>query len=160
MKLFLFSTPRGLVVPDDLRQRLLRFVPAPPAPELATLEELPTHVFPDGDPGASTGATAAAMRVLSGHLSGGDFYPPEARQHTWQQVIGPIKAFAWPMLLQASGLAKLNGARLERSPAGITSRIDLRCPQTTGRSPQRKPIREAGHERPDHPSRGAGLRLS
>jgi hypothetical protein len=112
------------MVPDDLRQRLLEFVPAPPAPELATLAALPTHVAADGAAAVPSGAsdpsndsipltyrdteiealadlptvlrlvaqgalsvsaktarpTAAAMRALSGHLSGGDFYPPESRQ--------------------------------------------------------------------------------
>jgi hypothetical protein len=62
--------------------------------------------------------TAAAMRALSQHLTGGDFYPLESRQKRWQQVVGPMKAFAWPMLLQAGGLAKLNGTRLALTRAG------------------------------------------
>jgi hypothetical protein len=33
-------------------------------------------------------------------------------------VIGPIKAFAWPLLLQAGGLAKRNGTRLALTRAG------------------------------------------
>lgn len=162
LQLFLFPSASGLAVPRDLRERLREFVPPPPAPELATLEELPTHVNGDGNPvvcdspdGVPDGCmpltcrdtelealtdlptvlrlvahgavsvssktrrpSAATMRALSGHLIGGDFYPLESRQQPWQQVIGPMKAFAWPMLLQAGGLAKVNGTRLALTRAG------------------------------------------
>ncbi|MFM9888181.1 MAG: hypothetical protein ACKVQT_34585, partial [Burkholderiales bacterium] len=37
----------------------------------------------------------------------------------WDQEIGPIKAFAWPMLLQAGALAIRSGGHLALSPAGV-----------------------------------------
>jgi hypothetical protein len=45
--------------------------------------------------------SAATVRTIADHLALGDFYPDE-----------PISAFAWPLLLQAGGLAKLDGTRL------------------------------------------------
>ena len=63
--------------------------------------------------------SAAALRILSGKLPAGDFYPWVEKQNKWDQEIGPIKAFAWPMLLQAGGLAVRNGGRLVLSPAGV-----------------------------------------
>ena len=50
--------------------------------------------------------TAATMRTID-HLVHGDFYAEEC-----------IAAVAWPLLVQAGGLAKLDGTRLELSPKG------------------------------------------
>ena len=61
----------------------------------------------------------AALRVLSEKLAGGDFYPWVEKKNKWDQEIGPIKAFAWPLLLQAGGLALRAGGRLALSPAGV-----------------------------------------
>src|SRR3954466_4543301 len=49
-------------------------------------------------------ATVTAVREV---LVAGDFYPDEA-----------IAAFAWPLLLQAGGLAELQGSRLSPPPEG------------------------------------------
>ena len=62
---------------------------------------------------------AAALRLLTEKLVGGDFYPWVEKKRKWDQEIGPIKAFAWPMLLQAAGLAVRTAGRLTLSPAGI-----------------------------------------
>jgi hypothetical protein len=51
-------------------------------------------------------ATVTAVREV---LVAGDFYPDEA-----------IAAFAWPLLLQAGGLARLEGSRLALTPRGRT----------------------------------------
>jgi hypothetical protein len=53
---------------------------------------------------------ASAIRALAGVLDGGDFYADEQ--------VGPIKAFAWPLLVQAGGLADLAGSRLRLTMAG------------------------------------------
>ncbi|WP_426504354.1 hypothetical protein ACPPVO_43220 [Dactylosporangium sp. McL0621] len=50
------------------------------------------------------GATVAAVAEV---LDGGDFYPNE-----------PIAAFAWPLLIQAGGLAELAGGRLQLTDRG------------------------------------------
>jgi hypothetical protein len=51
--------------------------------------------------------SAATIRAIDAHLVYGDFYADE-----------PIAAFAWPLLLQAGGLARLDGARLQPTPKG------------------------------------------
>ena len=50
--------------------------------------------------------TAATMRTID-HLVHGDFYAEEC-----------IAAVAWPLLVQAGGLAKLDGTRFELTPKG------------------------------------------
>jgi hypothetical protein len=50
--------------------------------------------------------TSAAMRAVAAVLDEGDFYAGG------EQEIGPIRAFAWPLLVQASGLAERSGSRL------------------------------------------------
>ena len=59
--------------------------------------------------GASTRRpTAATVKVVEDVLVAGDFY----------ESCEPIAAFAWPLLIQVGGLARLAGTRLELSPRG------------------------------------------
>ena len=51
--------------------------------------------------------TAATIRTIDAHLVHGDFYAEER-----------IAAVAWPLLVQAGGLAKLDGTRLQLAPKG------------------------------------------
>ena len=51
--------------------------------------------------------SAATVTAVAGVLAGGDFYPDE-----------PIAAFAWPLLIQAGGLAELAGGRLQLTAKG------------------------------------------
>lgn len=51
--------------------------------------------------------STATVRAVAEVLVAGDFYPDD-----------PIAAFAWPLLLQAGGLARLDGTRLVLTPAG------------------------------------------
>ena len=55
---------------------------------------------------------------MAEELSGGDFYAPTADTTPDNETIGPIKAFAWPMLLQGAGLVQRNGSKSALSPAG------------------------------------------
>jgi len=50
---------------------------------------------------------AATVAAVADVLDDGDFYPGE-----------PIAAFAWPLLLQAGGLAELAGGRLQLTDRG------------------------------------------
>jgi hypothetical protein len=50
---------------------------------------------------------AASVAAIADVLDGGDFYPGE-----------PIAAFAWPLLVQAGGLAELAGGRLQLTDRG------------------------------------------
>lgn len=59
-------------------------------------------------------ASAATIRAVSARLVDGDFYSGE-----------PIAAFAWPLLLQAGGLARIDGGRLQLTTKG---RAALRMP--------------------------------
>lgn len=66
-------------------------------------------------------ATTAAISAI---LLGGDFYDrprhPAARSKSKKirDEIGPIRGLAWPMILQAAGLAEATGTRLKLSRAG------------------------------------------
>jgi hypothetical protein len=53
---------------------------------------------------------AATVSAVAGVLAGGDFYPAD-----------PIAAFAWPLLIQAGGLAELAGSRLQLTAKGRTA---------------------------------------
>ena len=57
---------------------------------------------------------AATVRLVEDVLVTGDYYDRTDRRGAGE----PIAAFAWPMLLQAGGLARLCGAGLELSPRG------------------------------------------
>ena len=62
--------------------------------------------------------TAAGARAIAEVLYGGDFYPPDEQMGNWGPEVGPIKAFAWPLIAQAAGLAELAGTRLQLTAAG------------------------------------------
>ena len=64
--------------------------------------------------------TAASLKAIADVLPGGDFYTEED-QDDYREQGGfdlKIKAFAWPMLLQAGGLAQRSGDNLALTPAG------------------------------------------
>jgi hypothetical protein len=54
---------------------------------------------------------AATVRLVEDVLVAGDYYDRRADGE-------PIAAFGWPMLLQAGGLARMEGTRLELTPRG------------------------------------------
>jgi hypothetical protein len=62
--------------------------------------------------------TAAGAKAITGMLQGGDFYPPEENADKWTTDPGPMKAFAWPLILQNAGLAELAGTKLQLTPTG------------------------------------------
>jgi hypothetical protein len=62
--------------------------------------------------------TAAGARAITGILQGGDFYPPEEDTDEWTTDPGPMKAFAWPLILQNAGLAELAGKKLQLTSSG------------------------------------------
>lgn len=137
------AAEKNLGVPCDLRQRLLEFVPEPEVVKIKTQEQLDaaedqfTRLAErdalyeltlmmrtiDSEPitvGEKTGQpSTAAQRLLAAKLPTGDFYPWVEKTDKWEQQVGPIKAFAWPLLLQAGGLANRTGTRLTLSPTGV-----------------------------------------
>ncbi len=67
--------------------------------------------------------TASATKLIAPLLRGGDYYyqpddEPPTRKKSYEQEIGPIKAFAWPLILQAARLAEISGNHLTLTKAG------------------------------------------
>ncbi len=58
--------------------------------------------------------SAASMKRISEALDGGDFYASTE----CEADVGPIQAFAWPLLLQAGRFARQDGSRLALTAAG------------------------------------------
>jgi hypothetical protein len=123
------------VLPDDLKRQLSVFVPAPRTATIASSAELPEEMhltvretertaqldllrvlraIEQGKVSVSDKTrrpSAAAVRAVAEVLAGGDFYDLDGEP-------GPIKAFAWPLLVQAGRLAELAGSRLRLTRAG------------------------------------------
>ena len=63
--------------------------------------------------------SAAAVKEITTILEGGDYYPVLPVKSKWHdENAGPIRAFAWPMIVQAGGLAQLSGSKLQLTKAG------------------------------------------
>jgi hypothetical protein len=63
--------------------------------------------------------SAAAMTAIERVLEGADVYPHSVPRGAYDDSSpGPVRAFAWPMLLQAGGLAQLKGNLLTLTRAG------------------------------------------
>ncbi len=64
-------------------------------------------------------ASSASIDAISEVLEGGDYYPHVPPKDKWHdENAGPIRAFAWPLLIQAGGLAQRTGTRLQLTKAG------------------------------------------
>jgi hypothetical protein len=63
-------------------------------------------------------ASGATMAEIAALLRDGDFYELHPKKPKWEQEIGPVKAFAWPLLVQAAGLVELHGHKLALTKAG------------------------------------------
>jgi len=66
-------------------------------------------------------ASAAATQMIAGELDGGDFYDLAEKRERWEQAVGPIRAFAWPLLAQAGRLAEPKGSKLALTKKGHTA---------------------------------------
>jgi hypothetical protein len=64
--------------------------------------------------------SAATIAEIAALLRGGDYYyaPDQPKKKRYEQEVGPVKAFAWLLLVQAAGLAELSGKRLALTKAG------------------------------------------
>ena len=64
-------------------------------------------------------ATSATIEAITNVLEGGDYYQRLPAKDKWHdENAGPIRAFAWPLLLQAGGLAQLSGSKLQLTKSG------------------------------------------
>jgi hypothetical protein len=64
--------------------------------------------------------SASAIRAVADVLHGGDFYEESVDQKAGEAA-GPIKAFAWPLILQAAGFTHLKSGYLEISKDARTA---------------------------------------
>lgn len=64
--------------------------------------------------------SSATVDEIAALLQGGDYYytPGQPKRKRHEQEVGAIKAFAWPLLVQAVGLAEQRGKRLALTKAG------------------------------------------
>jgi hypothetical protein len=62
--------------------------------------------------------STATVNAVAAVLEGGDYYPYEPRDRRDEANAGPIRAFAWPLILQGGGLAQRAGSRLQLTRAG------------------------------------------
>ena len=60
----------------------------------------------------------SSMKLIESALYGGDFYSSSARFGKDADKVGPMKPFAWPLLLQAAKLAVKEDSRLKLTKAG------------------------------------------
>jgi hypothetical protein len=94
--------------------------------ELRVRQELPAMLRLAGQGGIAVGAktglpSAAAIRRIEALLLDGDWYDEDddlALQRWAGGSIRPIRAFAWPLLLQTGGLAKVDGSKLVLTAKG------------------------------------------
>ena len=64
-------------------------------------------------------ASGTSMVRIAESLQGGDcFDAAEKKKDSWSQVPGPVRSFAWPLLIQAGRLAQLKGSKLVLTKAG------------------------------------------
>ncbi len=63
--------------------------------------------------------SSSTVDAIAAILDHGDYYPGKpAKDKSNDENAGSIRAFAWPMLVQAGGLAQLAGTRLQLTKAG------------------------------------------
>jgi hypothetical protein len=63
--------------------------------------------------------SAATIKAITKVLEGGDYYPILPVKSKWHnENAGPIRAFAWPLIVQAGGLAQLSGSKLQLTKDG------------------------------------------
>ncbi|MBI2467286.1 MAG: helicase-associated domain-containing protein [Candidatus Rokubacteria bacterium] len=66
-------------------------------------------------------ASSATVDAITAVLEGGDYYPFVPPKDKWcDENAGPVRAFAWPLLIQAGGLAQRSGSRLTLTRANDT----------------------------------------
>jgi hypothetical protein len=62
-------------------------------------------------------APSATIEAITTVLDNGDYYPlPQNKWH--DENAGPMRAFAWPLLIQAGGLVQVFGSKLQLTRAG------------------------------------------
>jgi hypothetical protein len=64
-------------------------------------------------------ASSTTIDAITAVLDGGDYYPFVPAKDKWHdENAGPMRAFAWSLLIQAGGLAELSGSKLQLTKTG------------------------------------------
>jgi len=64
-------------------------------------------------------ASSATLDEITTVLDSSDYYPFMQPQNQWHnENAGPMRAFAWPLLIQAGGLVQLSGSKLQLTRVG------------------------------------------
>ncbi len=143
---FYYDQDGAYALPLDLVERLKTFVPQPERDQVRVLETIPESI---GEEPVSVRATesealadlpfilrlteqgklrvsdktrlpgAATLKLLAAQCVNGDYYPEAPKVEKGELELGPIKAFGWPLLLQAGGLAQESGGKLVLSKSGV-----------------------------------------
>ncbi len=133
---------RSYYLPSDLQIKLKSFVTKPAPPQITSFEKLPDSqqlnccdceqqagnellqvlrmlekeaLQVNDDSGL---ATDTALEKIAEQLVKQDFYP-HVDKPDWMQTIGHIRAFAWPLLLQAGELLCRQNSHLKLSRSGF-----------------------------------------
>ena len=82
--------------------------------------------------------TASTQKAITALLREGDYYidPPKEKRQPYDQLIGSIRAYAWPLIVQAASLAELSGKKLRLTKAG----------QRALNAPAEKSLKSAWHK--------------
>ncbi|WP_102794381.1 helicase-associated domain-containing protein [Bowmanella denitrificans] len=134
-----------LVIPSDLLHKLQAFVPTPLTDTLKTVNCLPDAFDGHSINSRDTEVSAlqdlltimsltsqnkisvsnktllpskTTMNTLSTILRNGDYYTADDTD-SFGESIEPIKAFAWPLLIQAAKLAEAKGGKLALTKTGV-----------------------------------------
>ena len=63
--------------------------------------------------------SAGTIKAVTNVLEDSDYYPVLPVKSKWHdENAGPIRAFAWPLIVQAGGLAQLSGSKLQLTKVG------------------------------------------
>jgi hypothetical protein len=186
LRLFLYSAPYGLTIPEGISCALKQFVPKPVPFQIETAVEISdcfeqvekrykwqdgheeitvlsrngTYQIPPKQPkvtiatnqipitrremelGAQQDLQTVLRLIAKGKvavsdktfrvstttakeiatlLRDGDFYEITEKKMKWEQEIGPIRAFSWPLLVQAARLAQVQGKKLALTKSGLNA---------------------------------------
>ena len=153
LRLFMYKERRSgtdvLIIPDDLKDRLVSFIPKLETTRLKSKSNLPEYLGENSLTRMDTCDSVldlvkvlrltefgklsvsnktflpskSTIKNISQVLCQGEYYH-EDDTDSYGEPIGPIKGFAWPLLIQAANLAEIKGSKLVLKSSGIKALSD------------------------------------